>query len=243
MPVKFENASITEQVVVITAGAAGIGRILAEKFLSHGCSVHICDIDRAAIDDFLSDNPGASASVADVANVGEVEAMFDDLVELYGRVDILINNAGIAGPVANLEDISPEDWDRTIAVDLSGQFYVTRLAVPMMKKAGSGSIINISSTAALFGCPMRSPYSASKWAIIGLTKRIERVIESAALQRGKSPAAIREAYQRQTSLRRFIAADEVANMAVFLASDLCGSISGQAMSVDGHTESMSNVMD
>ena len=267
MPVKFENASITDQVVLITAGAAGIGRTIAEKFLSHGCSVHVCDIDKSAIDDFLSANPGASASLADVAEVGQVGAMFEDLSKIYGRLDILINNAGIGGPVANLEDISPEEWDRTIAVDLNGQFYVTRLAVPMMKKAGSGSIINISSTAALFGCPMRAPYSASKWAVIGLTKtlamelgpwgirvnaicpgsvegeRIERVIRSAARQRDKSPEEIREAYQRQTSLRRFISADEVANMAVFLASDLCGSISGQAMSVDGHTESMSNVMD
>ena len=169
--------------------------------------------------------------------------------------------------MANLEDITPEEWDRTLAVDLSGQFYVTRLAVPMMKSAGSGSIINISSTAALFGCPMRAPYSASKWAVIGLTKtlamelgpwgirvnaicpgsvegeRIERVIRRAATQRNKTPEEIRDAYQRQTSLRRFISADEVANMAVFLASDLCGSISGQAMSVDGHTESMSNVLD
>jgi len=267
MPVKFENASITDQVVLITAGAAGIGRVIAERFLSHGCSVHICDIDRAAIDDFLSDNPGASVSEADVADVAQVGAMFDELTERYGQLDILINNAGIGGPVANLEDITPEEWDRTLAVDLSGQFYVTRLAVPMMKSASSGSIINISSTAALFGCPMRAPYSASKWAVIGLTKtlamelgpwgirvnaicpgsvegeRIERVIRRAATQRNKTPEEIRDAYQRQTSLRRFISADEVANMAVFLASDLCGSISGQAMSVDGHTESMSNVLD
>jgi len=267
MPVKFENASITDQVVLITAGAAGIGRVIAERFLSHGCSVHICDIDRAAMDGFLADNPGASASEADVADVAQVGAMFDELTERYGQLDILINNAGIGGPVANLEDITPEEWDRTLAVDLSGQFYVTRLAVPMMKSAGSGSIINISSTAALFGCPMRAPYAASKWAVIGLTKtlamelgpwgirvnaicpgsvegeRIERVIRLAATQRNKTPEEIRDAYQRQTSLRRFISAGEVANMAVFLASDLCGSISGQAMSVDGHTESMSNVLD
>lgn len=267
MPVKFENASITDQVVLITAGAAGIGRTLAERFLAHGCSVHICDIDAEAIDRFLSDNPSASASLADVADVEQVDAMFDQLSELYGRLDILINNAGIGGPVANLEDVTTQEWDRTIAVDLSGQFYVTRLAVPIMKQAGSGSIINISSTAALFGCPMRAPYAASKWAVIGLTKtlamelgpwgirvnaicpgsvdgaRIERVIERAAAQRNKTPEEIRNAYQRQTSLRRFISADEVANMAVFLASDLCGSISGQAMSVDGHTESMSSVMD
>jgi NAD(P)-dependent dehydrogenase (short-subunit alcohol dehydrogenase family) len=267
MPVKFDNASITDQVVLITAGAAGIGRVIAERFLAHGCSVHICDIDKAAIDEFLAVNPGASASEADVASVSQVDNLFEDLTRRYGRLDILINNAGIGGPVANLEDISPEEWDRTVAVDLNGQFYVTRLAVPMMKSARAGSIINISSTAALFGCPMRAPYAASKWALIGLTKtlamelgpwgirvnaicpgsvdgdRIERVIQRAAAQRNKEPEEIRDAYQRQTSLRRFISPDEVANMAIFLASDLCGSISGQAMSVDGHTESMSNVVD
>jgi NAD(P)-dependent dehydrogenase (short-subunit alcohol dehydrogenase family) len=98
MPVKFENASITDQVVLITAGAAGIGRTIAERFLEHGCSVHVCDIDKAAIERFLSDNPGASASLADVSDVTQVSAMFADLAGLYGRLDILINNAGIAGP-------------------------------------------------------------------------------------------------------------------------------------------------
>ena len=159
------------------------------------------------------------------------------------------------------------DWGRTIDVNLNGTFYVTRKAVPMMKNANSGSIINIASTAALFGCPMRSPYSASKWAMIGLTKslamelgpwnirvnsicpgrvegeRIDRVIDNDARQRGKSPEEIRRLYQRQTSLRRFVTAEEVASMAAFLASDACGAISGQAMSVDGHTESLSHILD
>jgi len=267
MPVKFENASITDQVVLVSAGAAGIGRTISERFLSHGCSVHVCDIDPVVIDDFLLANPKASASLADVSNVGQVGAMFGEITDRYGKLDILINNAGVAGPTANVEEITTEEWDRTIAVNLNGQFYLARHAVPLMKQSGSGSIINISSTAALFGCPMRAPYSASKWAVIGLTKtmamelgpwgirvnaicpgsvegdRIERVIERDADTRGRTPEEIRNAYHRQTSLRRFVTADEVANMAVFLASDLCGSISGQAMSVDGHTESMSNAMD
>jgi NAD(P)-dependent dehydrogenase (short-subunit alcohol dehydrogenase family) len=267
MPVRFENASITGQVVLITAGAAGIGRAIAERFLSHQCRVHVCDIDQQVLQEFLADNPAASGSLADVADANQVDAMFEDIKARYGQLDILVNNAGVAGPVARLEEISKEDWDRTIAVDLNGQFYVTRRAVPMMKSAGSGSIINISSTAALFGCPMRAPYSASKWAVIGLTKtlamelgpwgvrvnaicpgsvegpRIDKVIEDDARRRGVASEEIRELYQRQTSLRRFVSADEVANMAVFLASDLCGAISGQAMSVDGHTETLSHVMD
>jgi len=267
MPVKFENASISNHVVLVTAGASGIGCTIAERFLSHGCSVHVCDIDQAAIDRFLEDNPEAGASRADVAEVDQVNALFEDITRRFGRLDILINNAGVAGPTANFEDISTDEWDRTIAVNLSGQFYVSRLAVPLMKKAGSGTIVNVSSSAALFGCPMRAPYTASKWALIGLTKtlamelgpwgirvnaicpgsvdgvRIERVIERDAKKRGKSTEEIRRAYHRQTSLRRFVTADEVANMAVFLSSDLSSSISGQAMSVDGHTESLSTVMD
>jgi NAD(P)-dependent dehydrogenase (short-subunit alcohol dehydrogenase family) len=267
MKIKYDSESFRDQIVLITAGAAGIGRSIAEQFLSNGCSVHICDIDQVAIDDFLADNPGASASVADVSDVGQVEGLFKDFSSRYGRLDVLVNNAGIPGPVVNLEEISTEDWDRTIAVDINGQFYVTRLAVPIMKQAVSGSIINISSSAGLFGCPKRAPYVASKWAIIGVTKtlamelgpwgirvnaicpgsvegsRIERVIERDACNRDCSPEEIRRIYQCQISLRRFVTADEVANMAVFLASDMGGSISGQAIGVDGHTESLSNVMD
>jgi len=267
VPVRFENASITEQVILLTAGASGIGRTVAERFLSHGCSVHICDIDQAAIDSFLRDNPRASASLADVSDVQQVDALFADFARLYGRLDVLINNAGIAGPTADLEDVAVAEWDRTIAINLSGQFYVTRLAIPFMKRTGRGSIINMGSSAALSGCPMRAPYTASKWAVIGMTKtlamelgrwgirvnaicpgsvegdRIERVIKRDAKQRDKPATEVRDVYQRQTSLRRFVTADEVANMAIFLASDLSASISGQAMSVDGHTESLSNVWD
>ena len=267
MPVKFESTSIAEQVVLITAGAAGIGRTIAEKFLSHGCRVHVCDINPDAIADFLVSNPSASASRADVSDVHQVDSLFAEFQQLYGRLDILVNNAGVAGPTACVEDVEPEDWDRTIAINLSGQFYVTKHAVPIMKANSAGSIINLSSSAALSGCPMRAPYTASKWAIIGLTKtlamelgpwgirvnaicpgsvdgeRIERVIERDAQKRGRTPEEIRMAYQRQTSLRRFVTADEVASMAVFLASDLCGSISGQAMSVDGHTESLASILD
>jgi NAD(P)-dependent dehydrogenase (short-subunit alcohol dehydrogenase family) len=267
MPVKFENADITGQVVLITAAATGIGRTIAERFLSHQCAVHICDVDKNALNQFLQDHPTASGSLADVSEATQVDEMFDVIRKRYGRVDILVNNAGIAGPVTQLEDISKEDWDRTMAVNLNGQFYVTRRAIPMMKAINSGSIINISSTAALFGCPMRGPYAASKWAVIGLTKtlamelgpwgirvnaicpgsvegdRIDRVIQQDALRRGKTEEEIRDRYQRQTSLRRFVSADDVASMAVFLASDLAGSISGQAMSVDGHTETLAQISD
>ena len=261
------NISLGGRVALITAGAAGIGRTIAEHFIRQGCRVHVCDIEQRAVDDFLAANSSAGATLADVADNGQVSDLFGEIARRYSRLDILVNNAGIAGPVARLEEISAPDWDRTIDVNLNGTFYVTRQAVPLMKEANSGSIINIASTAALFGCPMRSPYSASKWAMIGLTKslamelghwnirvnaicpgsvegeRIDRVIEDDALKRGKSAQEIRRLYQRQTSLRRFVTADEVASMAVFLASDGCQAISGQAMSVDGHTESLSHILD
>ena len=267
MPVEFKNASLSDHVVLVTAGAAGIGRTIAERFLTHGCTVHVCDIRRSALDEFLAEHPQAFGHLADVADVQQVDEMFDSIENRHGQLDVLVNNAGMAGPAVSLEEIKPEEWDRTIAVNLSGQYYVMRRAVPMMKQARSGSIINISSTAALFGCPMRAAYSASKWGVIGLTKtlamelgpwgvrvnaicpgsvegeRIERVIARDAENRDISADKVREMYHRQTSLRRFVTADEVANMAVFLASDLCGAISGQAMSVDGHTETLAHVMD
>ena len=160
-----------------------------------------------------------------------------------------------------LED---DDWDRTIAIDLNGQFYITRRAVPMLKQSGGGSIVNIASNAAMFGCPLRSPYTAAKWAMIGLTKtwamelgpdnirvnalcpgsvkgeRIDRVIERDASERNMSISAIREAYERQSSMRMFVEPQDVANMALFLSSSLGSAISGQAIGIDGHTEGLAN---
>lgn len=254
-------------VVLVTAGAAGIGRAIAEKFIQSGCRVHVCDISQASIDDFLGANSSASASLADVSIPEQVDFLFAELSELYGHLDVLVNNAGIAGPTAAVEDIAVEDWNKTIAVDLNGPFYVTRLAVPLLKKAGGGSIVNIASTAALFGFPLRSAYAAAKWALIGLTKtwamelgphnirvnalcpgsvngeRIERVINKDAQERGVSADSIRTVYQKQTSMRLFVEAEDIANTAVFLGSDLGRAISGQSVAVDGHTESLSNWLD
>jgi len=254
------------RVVLVTAGASGIGREIAESFLANGCKVHICDVDPSAIDDFLRANPDAGATLADVSDVAMVDRLFDELMAVYSRLDVLVNNAGIAGPTAAVEDIDPPDWDRTVAVDLNGHFYCCRRAVPLLKKAGSGSIINISSSAAFFGVPLRAPYAACKWALIGFTKtlamelgeagvrvnaicpgcvsgdRIEAVIEKDAGVRGRTVDEVRAAYTRQSSLRRFTNARDVANMALFLVSDLGRHISGQALGVDGHTEFLSDVL-
>jgi NAD(P)-dependent dehydrogenase (short-subunit alcohol dehydrogenase family) len=265
MQAKHDRAdAAVAPVALVTAGANGIGRAIAQRFLRQELRVHVCDIDAAAIDDFLRANPAASASEADVSRVEQVDALFEDIRRRYGRLDVLVNNAGISGPTARVEDVSPEDWDRTVAVDLSGQFYVTRLAVPMLKQAGAGSIINISSSAAFFGFPMRSPYTACKWAMIGFTKtlamelgafkirvnaicpgsvrgtRIDTVIARDAATRGKSVEEIRALWTRQASLRTFVDADDIAAMAWFLASNEGRYVSGQALGVDGHTESLSS---
>ena len=248
-------------VVLVTAGANGIGRTIAESFIANRCKVHVCDIDPAAIDDFLHANPGSSATLADVADPAMVETVFTDLESRYGHLDVLVNNAGIAGPVAAVEDIDPADWDRTVAVDLSSHFYCIRKAVPMLKQRGGGSIITIASSAAFMGCPLRAPYSASKWGLVGLTrtlamelgpfgirvnaicpgsvegKRIKAVIADEAREQDKTVIEVTQRYLKQNSLRTFVAGLDVANMALFLASDLGAKVSGQALGLDGNTES------
>lgn len=255
---------VNARVAVITGAATGIGQTIAARFLGEGYRVHICDCDPSAIDAFRAAHPGATTSLADIARVDQVDALFDEVRSAYGRLDVLVNNAGIAGPTAPIEAIEPADWERTIAVDLNGQFYCTRRAVPMLKSAGGGSIINISSNAAFFGFPLRAPYTACKWALIGLTKtlamelgthrirvnaicpgsvkgpRIDRVINRDAAERGRTPEEMRAIYARQSSMRLFVSAEDVANLAFFLASDQGATISGQAIGIDGHTESLSN---
>ena len=254
-------------VVLITGGATGIGACMAERFARGGYRVHICDIDQDAVDRFTESHSGVSATVADIGDSGDVRRMFADLLASHGRLDVLINNAGIAGPTERTENIDPEDWDRTIAVSLSGQFYCSREAIPLLRESSNASIINIASNASFFGFPLRLPYTASKWALIGMTKtmamelgpagirvnaicpgsvngaRIDRVIERHAREQGCTVEDIRTLYARQSSLRKFVAADDVAELAFFLASGPGAMISGQAIGVDGHTESLSNCSD
>jgi NAD(P)-dependent dehydrogenase (short-subunit alcohol dehydrogenase family) len=243
--------------VLVTAGAAGIGRAIARTFLDHGARVHVCDVDRAALDEARRLMPAATQSVADVARLADVERLFADVRRDLGGLDVLVNNAGIAGPTARVEDIAPEDWDRCIAVDLNGMFYCTRLAMPLLKAAGGGSIINLSSVAGRLGFPMRSPYAAAKWGVVGFTKslaieagpdgvrvnclqpgnvegeRIDRVIDAKAKAFGIPFEAQKQKLLDTVSLRTFVTAQDIANMALFLATDAGKHISGQALSICG----------
>jgi NAD(P)-dependent dehydrogenase (short-subunit alcohol dehydrogenase family) len=243
--------------VVVTAGAAGIGRAIARTFVEHGARVHICDIDDRMLKETASAHPEVTQTRADVASVAEVHRLFEDAQASLGGLDVLVNNAGIAGPTAKVEDIRPQDWDRCIAVDLNGMFYCTRKAMPMIKAAGGGSIINLSSIAGRFGFALRTPYAAAKWAVVGFTQslaaeagpdkvrvnciqpgivegeRIERIVAAKAAQLGVTPQEVLERMVEGIALRTTVSAEDVANTALFLASDAGRHISGQAISVCG----------
>jgi len=258
---------LTNVIVLISGAASGIGRKVAEAFLGQGANVHICDSSADMIAEFVAANPTATTTEADVSIVADVDRVFADLKQHYGTLNILINNAGIAGPTATVDNIDPADWDQCVAVDLSSAFYMTRRAVPLLRAAGGGSIINVASTAGLFGVPMRSPYAASKWGLIGLTKtwamelgpdnirvnavcpgcvsgpRIEGVIDADAKKRGVPPEEIRNIYLRQSSMRSFVSPEEIADTILFLASNKASRISGQALAIDGHTETLANWLD
>ena len=253
--------------VLISGGASGIGRRLAERFLEQGDHVHICDVSQAHVDDFLAENTGATGTIADIGDRDDIGRVFADFEARYDHLDVLVNNAGIAGPSAPVDQHDEDGWDECIRVNLSGTFYMTKRAVPLLRKSNSGSITNILSTAALHGYPLRSAYAASKWGMMGLMKtwamelgpkgirvnavcptsvegeRIDAVIERDARQRGLPVEQVREVYLRQTSMRTFVSPDEVADVVLFLASDAARKISGQSISVDGHTEGLSNWLD
>jgi NAD(P)-dependent dehydrogenase (short-subunit alcohol dehydrogenase family) len=255
---------LTNLRVIITAGGAGIGRAIARAFHAAGARVHICDVDTAALGDAQAELPGLGVSEADVSDPDQVDRLFDAALDALGGLDVLVNNAGIAGPTALLEDCETADWRRTLAINLDGQFYCLRRAIPALKAAGGGVIVNIASTAGLFGYPRRAPYVASKWAVVGLTKslaielgpsgirvnaicpgsiegpRMDRVIAAEAAATGCSEEEVRQAYVRNTSMRCFIDAEDVANMAVFLCTPAAAKVSGQALAVDGHTEGLAN---
>jgi NAD(P)-dependent dehydrogenase (short-subunit alcohol dehydrogenase family) len=233
--------------VLVTAGGAGIGRVIADMFAEHGAKVHTCDVDPSTKPD----------TVCDVAKVADVDRLFEEVTKKLGGLDVLINNAGIAGPTAKVEDIEPQDWDRTIAIDLSGMFYCTRKAMPMIKRSGGGSIVNLSSAAGRHGFPQRTPYSAAKWGVVGFTKslaaeagpdkvrvnailpglvegdRIERVIAAKAKATGVSHEEFRQKLLETTSLRSTVRAQDIANMALFLCTGPGERITGQALAVDG----------
>jgi NAD(P)-dependent dehydrogenase (short-subunit alcohol dehydrogenase family) len=248
--------------VLVTAGSSGIGRAIASAFAESGARVHICDISEKALTQFAKELPAVSSTVADVSAEADVERLFQDVRRSLGGLDVLVNNAGIAGPTGGIEQISPDDWRRTIDVNLNGKYYCTRLAVPMLREAKDGAIINLSSLAGRLGFPNRTPYAASKWAVIGLTKslaielgpagirvnailpgvvegpRQERVIRARAELAQVSYGEVEAELTNRASLKRMVTADDVAATALFLCSPAGRNISGQALSVCGDVQTL-----
>ena len=189
--------------------------------------------------------------------------MFDVVDQKLGGLDILVNNAGIAGPTGGVETLSLFDWERTLAVNLTGQFLCIRQAVPRLRQGREPSIINLASAAGHLGMPGRAPYSASKWGVVGLTKtlaielgrdgirvnailpgavdgpRIRSVIAAKAKALDQPEDIITRAYTDQAALGRMVTARDIANMVLFAASDLAANVTGQELVVDGHTQSLS----
>ena len=250
--------------VVIIAGASGIGKEIAAAYDRENCRVFVCDISDDFIKTFKNDYSNIFIKKTDVSVYDDVAGFFKQVKKEEHSIDVLVNCAGIAGPTAVLEDIDPDDWDHTIRVNLNGMFYCLKEAIPLLKKSEYPSIINIASSASFFGFPLRSPYTAAKWAVIGLTKtlamelgsegirvnaicrgsvrgnRINRVIEADALEQKKTVEEIEKLYLSQVSMKTFVEPEDVSNLAMFLSSDLGRYISGQAIGLDGHTEGLSN---
>jgi len=246
--------------VLVSAGASGIGASIAARFRADGARVSICDLDDAAVGVAVQNDPALHAVVGDVADAGAAERWVGEVVDRWGGVDVLVNNAGIAGPTALVEDVDPGAWRDCLAVNLDSHFLLARLVVPHLKRQGSGAIVAISSTAGLYGYGMRTPYAASKWAVIGFTKslavelgpfgiranvvapgsvegpRMSRVIEAEAAQRGVAAEVVRREYAEGQSIPRFVKPSEIADACAFLASPQASMVNGQVIAVDGHTE-------
>ena len=243
--------------VAITAGAGGIGRVIADSFVACGAEVFVSDVDEAGLAE-----SGHRGMRADAGTVADLEAFMDQTLSTLGGLDVLVNNAGIAGPTAKIEDVTPEQLDATLQIDLASMFHCARRAVPALRTSGGGSIVNLSSAAGKFGFPLRSPYSAAKWGVIGFTRtlamelgldgirvnailpglvegpRIRSVLRNKAAAAGVSDNEQTERSLQAVGLRCFVSQQDIANMALYLCSPFGATISGQAISVDGGMESL-----
>jgi NAD(P)-dependent dehydrogenase (short-subunit alcohol dehydrogenase family) len=248
------------QRVMITAGGSGIGWAIAKAFADNGAKVHICDVDERALGEVTEKYPQIAARRLDLTDEEAIDHWFDDAIGELNGLDVLINNAGTKGPTGYVEELKLDDWRECLSVCLDAQFLCARRATPVMKDQGSGSIINISSTAGLYGYGLRTPYAAAKWAVIGFTKslaielgpygvranaicpgsvdgaRMQQVVKAEAESRGVALDLVHKEYVQSQSIKRFVKPEEIADMCLFLASPAAKMVTGQAIAVDGHTE-------
>lgn len=238
--------------VLITAGAGGIGLVMAQSFAATGAQVWVTDVDGAAI---AALPVGIKATRVSVTDEPGMAALMADVQAAWGGLDVLCVNAGIKGPTSAITETDLGEWRDCLAVCLDGAFITVKHAVPLM--ARGGAMVFTASTAGLYGFPYRSPYAAAKWAIIGLMKtaamelgplgircnaiapgsvegpRIDRVFAAEAEAKGMTPEAVAQGYAAGTALGCLVTAQDVADTALYLAS--APRISGQVIAVDGFT--------
>ncbi|MDR3498227.1 MAG: SDR family oxidoreductase [Parvibaculum sp.] len=248
------------QRVLITAGASGIGKEVARAYAAAGASVCVCDINRAALDAAAKEIPGLNTVICDVSKRDEIERMVAESVKALGGLDVLVNNAGIAGETAPVETSDPDKWEAVMRVDVIGTFHVTRHSIPHLKKSAAGSIIVMSSVGGRFGYPNRSAYCTAKMGLIGFAKtlsrelgrynirvnaiapgavggdRIERVLQGRADAEHKTLEEERAAAMSVQSLKHFVDPRDIAALILFLTSDAGKSISGQVLPIDNDAQ-------
>jgi NAD(P)-dependent dehydrogenase (short-subunit alcohol dehydrogenase family) len=246
--------------VLITGAGGGAGREIAQTFAQEGARVWACDVRGDALDDLRAESSGIGTSLCDVGDPGAVDAMFDAALPVLGGLDVLVNNVGIAGPTAAAEDVGIEAWDTVIRTNLSGFFYCCRRAIPALKAVGGGSIINVSSTSARTGLPLRLPYAVSKVGVMGLTQNLARelgpfgirvntilpgwidnergsaVVRAKAAELGVPEEELVREMAGFISMRTRIQPVELARMMLFLVSPLGAHVSGQQIGVCGNVE-------
>ena len=246
--------------VLVTAGAGGVGRVIASRFHLAGSQVLACDIDETAIQSLRREHGGLRGMIANVGDESSVEAVFAEFEAFCGGIDVLVNNVGIAGPTKPAEQLTLEEWNESLRVNLTSHFLFARAAIPFMKAQGGGLIVNISSGSAKVGLPLRLPYVVSKGAVLSLTTnlarelgpdnirvnailpgairgpRIERVIQEKAAALGVSAVEHERSMLRYISMRTMVEADDIAATVEFLASPGGRRITGQLIGVDGNVE-------
>jgi len=251
---------MTPQRVLVTAGANGIGLAIAQAFAADGARVHICDVDPAALEQATAGSAGITGSVCDVSDPAAVEKLFDDVRAVLGGLDVLVNNAGIAGPTQAVADYDQQAWNAVLAVNLTGTFLVTQQAIPLLKDSGRGSVIVMSSIAGRFGYPNRVAYSTTKWGLVGFARtlslelgphgitantihpgavqgpRIEQVMAGRAAVSGRTVEEETQLALANQAVDRFVDPADIAALALFLAGPHGRSISGQSFPIDGDSK-------
>ena len=253
--------SLNNKKIIISAGASGIGWATTKICLSKGATVYICDIDAKSLKKVQKHQlykKKLFAYECDASDEYEVSNFFNQVNKKTKKIDALINNVGVAGPTGNIEKLSSDDWEQTLKINVISHFYFTKLAIPMLKKNKGGSITNISSGAGIMGFPLRSPYAASKWAIIGVTKtlamelgkfkirvnaicpgtikgdRMVRVIRDKAKFLKISKKKVEKEFISMASMNCWIYEEDIGKICSFLISSDGERISGQVIPVDGN---------